>query len=36
MLWLTFFLVMAAIVLLPYICDGIARLILRLLQLFHK
>jgi hypothetical protein len=35
MFWLTFFLVMAALVLLPYICDGIARLILRLLELFR-
>lgn len=35
MFWLTFFLGMAALVLLPYICDGIARLILRLLELFR-
>lgn len=35
MFWLTFFLVMAAIVLLPCICDGIAWLILRLLGLFR-
>lgn len=35
MFWLTFFMVMAAIVRLPYICDGIARLILRLLELFR-
>lgn len=35
MFWLTFFLVMAALVLLPYICDGVARLILRLLELFR-
>ena len=35
MFWLTFFLVMAAIVPLPYICSGVARLILRLLELFR-